>query len=61
MEKYILKFTNIITAWHEKLFTWILNKSKTNKWFVYLLAFLCLYEIVEHFIIPAFLLYLAIR
>jgi hypothetical protein len=57
----ILKITNKITSWHHKAFTYVANKSKTSVWFTFLLLFLALYEIFEHFIIPAILIWWSLK
>jgi hypothetical protein len=57
----LLNFTSKVTAWHTKIFTYLIEKSKTNVWFAYLLLFVCVYEIVEHFIIPVLILYFGLR
>lgn len=55
MRDKILKFTNKITAWHVALFTYLTIKSKKSIWFTLLLLFLAIYEVFEHFVIPAYL------
>jgi hypothetical protein len=57
----ILAFTNRFTSWHEKIFMYLARKSKTSLWFTALLLFICIYEIVEHFIIPALLLWWGLK
>jgi hypothetical protein len=57
MRKKILKFTDKVTAWHHKVFTYVANKSKTSLWFTFLLLFLAVYEIFEHFVIPVILIW----
>jgi len=57
LQKLALKITNKVTAWHHRLFTYLLNKSKKSVWFTFVLLFICLYEITEHFIIPAILVW----
>jgi len=57
MRNKILKFTDKITAWHHKVFMYVAKKSKTSLWFTFLLLFLAMYEIFEHFIIPAILIW----
>ena len=56
-----MAFTHWVTAWHEKLFTYLAKRSKESAWFTLLLFFICIYEIIEHFIIPAILLYLGLK
>ena len=56
-----LKITHKVTAWHEKLFSFLLKKSKKSVWFTAVLLFICLYEITEHFIIPVILLWWGLR
>lgn len=55
----ILSYTNKFTSWHEKVFTYLASKSKTSLWFTLLLLIICIYEVIEHFIIPALLLWWA--
>ena len=57
----ILYFTHKFTSWHEKIFMYLARKSKTSLWFTALLLFICIYEIVEHFIIPALLLWWGLK
>lgn len=57
----ILAFTDRFTSWHEKIFMYLARKSKTSLWFTFLLSFICIYEIAEHFIIPALLLWWGLR
>ena len=57
MKENLLKLTQKITTWHEKMFKYITRKSKTSVFFTWLLVFICLYEIVEHIIIPIFLIW----
>jgi len=57
----ILKFTDKITTWHFKIFNYVAKKSKTSVWFTFLLLFLAIYEIAEHFIIPILLIYLGTK
>jgi hypothetical protein len=57
----IMQFTHWVTAWHEKLFMYLAKRSKESVWFTFLLFFICVYEIVEHFIIPLILLYWGIK
>ena len=52
MKQTLLKLTQKITTWHEKMFTYLTTKSKTSIFFTWLLVFLCLYEIFEHIFIP---------
>ena len=55
----ILKVTDKITSWHFRLFTYVAKKSKTSLWFTFLLLFLAIYEVFEHFVIPAILIWWA--
>ena len=57
----IMAFTHWVTAWHEKLFTYLAKRSKESAWFTLLLFFICIYEIIEHFIIPALLLWWGLK
>ena len=57
MKEVLLKITQKITTWHEKMFKYITLKSKTSVFFTWLLVFICLYEIVEHIIIPLVLIW----
>ena len=57
MKETLLKLTQKITTWHEKLFAYLIIKSKTSLFFTWLLVFICLYEIFEHIIIPIFLIW----
>ena len=57
MKEYLLKITQKITTWHEKMFKYLTRKSKTSMLFTWLLVFICLYEIFEHIIIPLFLIW----
>ena len=57
MKEYLLKLTHKITTWHEKMFNYLTKKSKTSVFFTWLLVFICLYEIVEHIIIPLVLIW----
>jgi hypothetical protein len=57
LQKLALELTDKLTAWHHKLFTYLLNKSKKSVWFTVVLLFICLYEIIEHFVIPVILLW----
>ena len=61
MKENLLKLTQKITTWHEKMFKYITRKSKTSVFFTWLLVFICLYEIVEHIIIPIFLIWWGLR
>jgi len=61
IRKKILQITDKITSWHFKLFTYIANKSKTSFAFTIVLLFLALYEIFEHFIIPAILIWWSLK
>jgi hypothetical protein len=57
MRKKILELSEKITSGHEKLFNYLAKKSKSSIWFTCLLLFMALYEVVEHFIIPALLIW----
>jgi|TARA_R110000803_G_scaffold20624_1_gene52943 hypothetical protein len=57
MRKKILAFSDKITSGHEKLFNYLAKKSKSSIWFTFLLLFMALYEVVEHFVIPALLIW----
>ena len=57
MKESLLKITQKITAWHERMFTYLTTKSKTSIFFTWLLVFLCFYEIFEHIVIPVFLIW----
>jgi hypothetical protein len=57
MKESLLKLTQKITTWHEKMFKYLTLKSKTSIFFTWLLVFICLYEIFEHIIIPIFLIW----
>jgi len=57
MRNTLLKLTHKITTWHEKMFKYIILRSKTSIFFTWLLVFICLYEIVEHIIIPLALIW----
>jgi len=57
MKDQLLKLTQKITTWHEKMFTYLTLKSKTSVFFTWLLVFLCFYEIFEHIVIPVFLIW----
>ena len=57
MKENLLKLTNKITTWHEKMFTYLITKSKTSLFFTWLLVFICLYEIFEHIVIPLALIW----
>ena len=61
MRNKILKFTDKITAWHFRIFTYVAKKSKTSFWFTLLLLFLAIYEVFEHFVIPIILIYWGIK
>jgi len=61
MRETLLKITQKITTWHEGMFKYIILKSKTSMWFTFLLLFICLYEIFEHIVIPAVLLWWGFR
>ena len=57
MKEKLLKLTQKITTWHEKMFLYLTAKAKTSIFFSWLLVFICLYEIFEHVIIPIFLIW----
>ena len=57
MKDQLLKLTQKITTWHEKMFAYLTLKSKTSVFFTWLLVFLCFYEIFEHIVIPVFLIW----
>ena len=57
MKESLLKLTQKITTWHEKMFKYITLKSKTSIFFTWLLVFICLYEIFEHIVIPLVLIW----
>ena len=57
MKDKLLTLTQKITTWHEKLFAYLIIKSKTSLFFTWLLVFICLYEIFEHIIIPIALIW----
>ena len=57
----ILQLSERITSGHEKLFTWLAKKSKTSLWFTFLLMFMAINEVVEHFIIPALLIWWGLK
>ena len=57
MKESLLKITQQITTWHERMFKYLTLKSKSNVFFSWLLVFICLYEIVVHIIIPIFLIW----
>jgi len=61
MREILLKITQKITTWHERMFKFLIKKSKTSMWFTFLLLFICLYEIFEHIVIPAVLLWWGLR
>jgi len=61
MKEYLLKITQEITTWHEKIFKYLTLKSKTSLFFTWLLVFICLYEIFEHIIIPIFLIWWSLK
>ena len=61
MREILLKITQKITTWHERMFKFLIKKSKTSMWFTFLLLFICLYEIFEHIIIPSFLIWWGLR
>lgn len=53
----LLKFSEKISSYHQRFFSYLAKRSKTSVWFTFLLLFMALYEIVEHFIIPLALLW----
>ena len=53
----VLEVSERTTSGHEKVFTWLAKKSKTSLWFTFLLMFMAIYEIVEHFVIPVLLIW----
>jgi hypothetical protein len=57
MKDKLLKLTQKITTWHEKLFSYLITKSKTSLFFTWLLVLICFYEIFEHIIIPIVLIW----
>jgi hypothetical protein len=57
MKESLLKLTQKITTWHEKMFKYITLKAKTSMLFTWLLVFICLYEIFEHIVIPLALIW----
>ena len=61
LQETSLKITDKVTSWHHKLFTFLINKSKKSVWFTFVLLFICLYEIAEHFIIPAILIWWGLK
>jgi len=61
MKESLLKLTQKITTWHEKMFSYLITKSKTSLFFTWLLVFICLYEIFEHIIIPLVLIYWGLK
>ena len=61
MKEKLLKLTHKITTWHEGMFKFLIKKSKTSILFTWLLIFICLYEIVEHIIIPLVLIYWGLK
>jgi len=61
MRNTLLKITHKINTWHEGMFKFLIKKSKTSMWFTFLLLFICLYEIFEHIIIPAVLIWWGLR
>ena len=61
MKESLLKITQQITTWHERMFKYLTLKSKTSVFFTWLLVFICLYEIVEHIIIPIALIWWGLR
>jgi len=61
MKEKLLRLTQKITTWHEKMFAYLTTKSKTSSFFTWLLVFLCIYEIFEHIIIPIVLIWWGFR
>jgi len=61
MKENLLKLTQKITIWHERMFKYLTQKSKTSVFFTWLLVFICLYEIFEHIIIPLALIWWGLR
>jgi len=61
MRNTLLKITHKINTWHEGMFKFLIKKSKTSMWFTFLLLFICIYEIFEHVVIPAVLLWWGLR
>jgi hypothetical protein len=61
MKQILLKLTQKITTWHEKMFTYLIAKSKTSLFFTWLLVLICLYEIFEHIIIPIVLIWWGLK
>lgn len=61
MKETIVKFSKKIASMHERFFTYLAKKSKTSFLFTLILIFMALYEIVEHFIIPALLIWWGIK
>ena len=61
MREILLKITHKVNSWHEGMFKFLIKKSKTSMWFTFLLLFICLYEIFEHIVIPAVLLWWGFR
>ena len=61
MRKTLLKITQKINSWHEGMFKFLIKKSKTSMWFTFLLLFICLYEIFEHIVIPAFIIWWGVK
>ena len=61
MKESLLKLTQKITTWHEKMFKYIALKSKTSIFFTWLLVFICLYEIFEHVVIPIALIWWGLK
>jgi len=57
MRSKILRLADRITNWHSRIFSYVAKKSKTSITFTILLSFLALYEIFEHFVIPAGLIW----
>ena len=61
MKESLLKITQHITTWHERMFKYLTLKSKTNVFFTWLLVFICLYEIFEHIVIPVALIWWGLK
>ena len=61
MRKTLLKITRKINSWHEGMFKFLIKKSKKNIWFTFLLLFICLYDIFEHIVIPALIIWWGVK
>ena len=61
MKENLVNLTQKITTWHERMFKYLTQKSKTSVFFTWLLVFICLYEIFEHIIIPLALIWWGLR